>query len=447
MHWNSKVIWSEGMLLQPQHLQQHDRYLQNQLESRVAQLRPYGWGFSSLVLDETQLAFGKIALLSFTAVLPDGTPVQCPLDGALPLPIDIPSKARNVNVVLALPLKRPGIVEAGENPQQENYARHKVEEHEAWDSNGLDNSALMQVGQLRLRLALESEVLQGYSAMAVAHVIERGADNRLLLDADFCPPCMDIRAASRLTSAVQELVGLLKQRGQTLAQRLSQPGASGAEEIVQYLFLQVMNREQALFSHLSTMHGLHPEDLFRELLRLAGELATFGRADKLTPIYPNYLHDQLRTSFLPVIEDVRRSLSVVMDAQAISIRLEERQFGLRVAVLQEPDLVQHARFVLAVNADLPSELIRSSFPPKVKISAIEKIRDMVNLQLPGIGLRPLPVAPPQLPFHAGYTYFELDRQSEYWKPLLSSAGFAMHVAGDFPGLKLEFWAIREKDPA
>ncbi|MBI3228688.1 MAG: type VI secretion system baseplate subunit TssK, partial [Burkholderiales bacterium] len=39
------------------------------------------------------------------------------------------------------------------------------------------------------------------------------------------------------------------------------------------------------------------------------------------------------------------------------------------------------------------------------------------------------------------TYFELDRGSEFWK-MLTAAGFAMHVAGDFPGLKMEFWAIR-----
>jgi type VI secretion system protein ImpJ len=74
---------------------------------------------------------------------------------------------------------------------------------------------------------------------------------------------------------------------------------------------------------------------------------------------------------------------------------------------------------------------------------VEKIRDLVNLQLPGIGLRPLPVAPRQLPFLAGYTYFELDRGSEYWQQLINSAGFAMHVAGNFPGLQMRFWAIRK----
>ena len=78
-----------------------------------------------------------------------------------------------------------------------------------------------------------------------------------------------------------------------------------------------------------------------------------------------------------------------------------------------------------------------------KIGSVEKIRDLVNLQLPGIALRPLPVAPRQLPFHAGFTYFELDRGSEYWAQLATSAGFAMHVAGEFPGLQMEFWAIRK----
>ena len=52
------------------------------------------------------------------------------------------------------------------------------------------------------------------------------------------------------------------------------------------------------------------------------------------------------------------------------------------------------------------------------------------------------MAPRQLPFYAGYTYFELDRNSEYFQHLSNSAGFAMHVAGDFPGLQMQFWAIR-----
>jgi type VI secretion system protein ImpJ len=52
------------------------------------------------------------------------------------------------------------------------------------------------------------------------------------------------------------------------------------------------------------------------------------------------------------------------------------------------------------------------------------------------------VAPRQLPFHAGYYYFELDRGSDLWKQLEHNGSMAMHIAGEFPGLELEFWAIR-----
>ena len=443
MSWNSKIIWSEGMLLQPQHLQQHDRYLYSLLEARMAGLRAYAWGFSDLVIDEQQLALGKLAFHSCHAVLPDGTPLQLPLNDELPEPLDIPEDARNVLVVLALPTRRPGIAEASDASGKGDFARYRAAEYEAWDSNGLDNSAVMQIGKLRLRLALENEVVNAYTSLGVARVVERRADNRVVLDPEYCPPCLDFRAAQRLSAFADELVGLLHQRGEVLAKRLSQPGATGAAEIADFLLLQLLNRSEPLFAHLTSMNGLHPEQLYTEMVQIAGELATFSRADKRTITYPVYRHDKLRETFSPVIDDLRQSLSMVMDVHAIPLPLEERQFGIRVAIVPDPELLKSAVFVLAVNAQMPAEAVRSGFPAKVKIGSVDKIRDLVNLQLPGISLRPLPVAPRQLPFHAGFTYFELDKKSDYWQPLLTSAGFAMHIPGDFPGLQIQFWAIRK----
>ena len=442
MGWKNKVIWSEGMLLQPQHLQQHDRYWQSQLETRVAALRSYSWGFSSLIIDEAQLALGKIAIAACSAVLPDGTPFTLPADDALPLPLEIPVDARNVMVVLALPLRRHGVAEVGNGSGADNFARHRSDDYEVWDSNGLDNSALMQVGKLRLRLALAPDVVNAYATLGVARVLERRADNRLVLDVDYSVACLDYRASPRLAAFADELVGLLHQRADLLAARLSQPGAAGAAEIADFLLLQLLNRVEPLMLHLAGATGVHPETLYATLVSLAGELATFTEAGKRAAAYPVYRHDALAESFAPVFADLRRALSTVMDSQAVPLALDERQFGIRVAVLPDRELLRTATFVLAVNAQIPPELLRTSFPAQVKIGSVEKIRDLVNLQLPGIALRPLPVAPRQLPFFAGYTYFELDAGSEYFQHLQQSAGFAMHVAGDFPGLQMQFWAIR-----
>ena len=92
----------------------------------------------------------------------------------------------------------------------------------------------------------------------------------------------------------------------------------------------------------------------------------------------------------------------------------------------------------------PSELdgVAGGKSVQIKIGPVERIRDLVNLNLPGIALRSLPVAPRQIPYHAGFLYFELDRAGDLWKVTEQSRALAMHIAGEFPGLELEFWAVR-----
>ena len=82
------------------------------------------------------------------------------------------------------------------------------------------------------------------------------------------------------------------------------------------------------------------------------------------------------------------------------------------------------------------------FAGQAKIGPVEEIRQLVNSALPGITLRPLPVAPRQIPYHSGVVYFELDAESPYWRKMTTSGGVAVHVSGQYPGLKMELWAIR-----
>ena len=58
------VVWHEGMLLRPQHFQQHDRYYDEQLTRRTSGLHAHAWGFTRLELDTLFLALGvRICLL------------------------------------------------------------------------------------------------------------------------------------------------------------------------------------------------------------------------------------------------------------------------------------------------------------------------------------------------------------------------------------------------
>lgn len=444
MTWHNKVVWTEGMFLQPQHFQQHDRYLEYQLRQRLAATIGYAWGFSAVVIDEAALALGKLSLNSAHGILPDGTAFSVPGNDAAPAALDVPVDARNERVVLAVALQRPGIVESdAEQAGGSMGPRYQVAEVAIGDSNtNVDRDASVHVGRLNLRLMLERDAGEGYATLGLARIVERRADNKLVLDAQYVPPMLHAPGHPILDGYLRELCGLLHQRGEALAARLAQPGRGGVAEIADFLLLEAVNRSQPLFMQMQQRSVLHPEQLYAACLSLAGDLSTF-RDKRRPPPFPEYLHDDQARCFRPVIEDLRQSLSMVMEQTAIPIELQDRKYGIRVAIIADVDLQRNANFVLAVAAQIPGETLRARFPTQVKIGPVERIRDLVNLQLPGVGLRPLPVAPRQIPYHAGFNYFELDtRNNELWKQLESSGGLAMHIAGEFPGLELEFWAIR-----
>jgi type VI secretion system protein ImpJ len=175
---------------------------------------------------------------------------------------------------------------------------------------------------------------------------------------------------------------------------------------------------------------------------MAAEFSTFFETNRRPNTYPGYRHEDLQRSFAPVIADLRRSLSSVIETNATAIPLQERRHGVHVGAILDRNVLRAANFILTVQADVPTETMRRLFPAQVKIGAVEQIRELVNVALPGIAVRPLPVAPRQIPFYAGASYFELDRNSPHWQQMQTSGGFAIHVSGEFPGLRMELWAIK-----
>ena len=444
MSWNNRVVWSEGMFLRPQHFQQHLRYVESLVEGRCSELTPYPWGFTELSVDHKLLPLGKLSIASARGVFPDGTPFSIPNDDEPPPAIDVDENLRDTIVYLSLAARRPGTVEVAHSDGEEGMARYRGREREFRDTHTLavDNVAPLQVSSLRLKLLTEQQRLDEYLCLGVARVVEVRSDKTVVLDQGYLPPTLDCQAIPGLAAFLKELQGLLHQRGEALAGRVSASGRGGAAEIADFLLLQCVNRFEPVIHHLAQLEGLHPERLFGLALSMAGELATFTRSNKRPAAFPRYRHDDLRGVFEPLMAALRESLSMVLEQTAVALPLEDRKYGIRVSPIVDRSLLASASFVLAVHANIPTEELRNRFPAQLKIGAVEHIRQLVNLQLPGIGIRPLPVAPRQIPYHSGYVYFELDRSGEHWAQLQQSGGIAMHLAGDFPGLEMNFWAIR-----
>ena len=443
--WRRKVLWSEGLFLRPQHFQQQERYLENLIERRANAIQSYGWGFEILEIDDNAAATGSIALRQAAGVMPDGTAFNLPADDTPPAPLSIRTDhPKDSLVYLAVVAQRAGVPSATLDEQNRLAAlRFGSGAVDVVDSNqGFPDPAPMQLAELRLQLLGAAQISGAYCTMPIARVVERRADGQVLLDRQFVGPSLSVNDCAPLRGYLGELRGLLSQRVDALAGRLAQPGRGGVAEIADFLLLQTVNRASALFEHLSNVPRLHPEQFYATCVQLAGDLAAFGPERKLSRPFSAYDHDDHGITFRPVMAQLRLALSMVLEQSAIPIELHDRKYGVRVAVIPDKGLLSAASFVLAVSAQMPSETLRLRFPGQLKVGPVEKIRDLVNLQLPGIGLRALPVAPRQIPYHAGFNYFELDTRHELWELLKNSGGLAMHLAGEFPGLELEFWAVR-----
>jgi len=443
MSSNNRVVWSEGLFLRPQHFQQQDRYLERRMEARAAALRSHSWGITELEIERDLLTIGKLALRRAAGVFPDGTPFAMPEDDPLPAPLELDTQVRDEIVHLAVPLRRPGARECARGDSADNLARYRIVDLEARDVTSDSNAgAPLEVAALHSRLVLASQPREDYACIPLAHIVECRADRQVVLDERFIPTALNARQAPRLATFMIELQGLLHQRGEALAARAVASGRGGAAEIADFLMLQAVNRYEPLVAHAATAPLVHPEDFYRLALEILGDLSTLTASTRRPPALPAYQHHDLRASFDPLLAALRAALSVVLEQNAVPIPLEKKRFNITVGVVHERALYDTAAFILAARADMPAEAFRRGFPPQVTIASVEDIAKLVNEHLPGVALQALSVAPRQIPYHAGYTYFELDRASPRFRELQSGGGIAIHVPDSFPGLSMELWAVR-----
>ena len=442
MTWKNKTIWSEGLFVKPVHFQQQERYLEHYISQGMQFNSAYSWGFFELTIDNDLLNIGKFAIISASGIMPDGTPFSIPADTPAPAPIDIEEGVLDQLIYLSLPLRSLNR-EYKEFDSESGVFRYLPAQDELPDvASNTQQTNLLQVGKLNFSSLKEDDKRSDYCCIAVSHVIECNKEKQLILNKRFITPCLNAVNSLHLKNYLNELANLLEHRSTNLAARVTASGTGGAAEVADFLLLQTINRNIPLFKHLNSLPLLHPEDFYRYVVQLAGELSTFSEPRKPVSLNP-YKHDKLSECFGDVITLLKEQLSTMTDPQAINLPLKDPKYGIYRALVNDSSLITNSVFILAVKANMPAEELRKTFPNQIKITSIEKIRDLVMSGMAGISITSLPVAPRKIPFHSGHVYFQLNRDSDTWQDLKNSTGFALHIGGEYSGLELEFWAIKE----
>ncbi|NTX26631.1 type VI secretion system baseplate subunit TssK [Burkholderia pyrrocinia] len=448
MGWYSKVVWSEGLFLRPQLFQQQERYLEHYAHKRCAALTPFFWGFSHFEIDAEAQSLGKLVVKSAAGVFADGTPFDAPGHTPSPAPLTIRSEHLEQTIYLAAPIRVPNGEETVFADSADSLARYQAFDHELRDANSIGQGPkLVQLSGLRMRLLPEKELTQSWIGLAVARVTEIRGDGSIRIDPNHTPPVTGYGASDLLRNWLTQIHGLTHLRADALAQRLSGSDGRGGEaaDVSDYLLLQLLNRYEPLLQHRLRVSETSPETVYAELTSFAGELSTFVRSKTRRPLdYPAYRHENPYGCIKPVVDDLQLLLNEVLIRSAQRIELEERAHGIRLAVVNPSELERFASVVLGVSAQLPADVLQQQFAAQTKVGPSERLPELLRSHLPGVVLQALPVPPRQIPFNAGYVYYELTKTGPLWEQVAKHGGLAMHIAGEFPGLRMELWGVRDK---
>ena len=448
-----RVVWYEGMHLDPHHFQEADRFYQSLLNFHFGAMNRDNWGFSDLAVDLEALRNGQFKLKTCRGIMPDGLAFDLADNSdALPasIPIDnktFPPEKRKLGIYLIVPeeserdsnFQMPGMPPGRET-------RFKAGELKFRDATTGENPIDLIVGSPQLRLYPGDRPPDGYTAMKIAEVVNQGA---LALNAEFIPSCLALQASNQLATMVASLLEkLINKRNALWEQRRNpaQPGTMTSTDAFIWGRLHIVNTFIPLLRHGSEVENGHPQKFYALLLALAGQLTTYAVNVDIHPAeLPAYNHFELWTCFNEVRRNIELLLQDEIKQRIFRIDLEKQdrpQFAFYQGLLTD-DLLRTAQFYLVISSDrfeIPERL--ETLSGQFKIASKKDIVDIVKIKLPGLGVKAVPLSlVGRRDDQTGVKCLQIVKSGELWDKVVVDRNLVVWVGGDLKEFKFELIAV------
>ena len=440
-----RVVWSEGMLLGPHHMQQAERHLLGEMDSRVQFARPKAWGVRRIEVDPEAVANGRFNLLSLEAVLADGTLIRLPSIDPVPTGRDLTQSftvdRAHLDVYLALPEDRPGLPRVRLSGTDANaLSRFVAATARLADENAPGPDSEITCAQQNLRILVSGDNLDGYTTLAIARV-ERAGDGTMVLSRNYAPPSLSLQAAGPVPGIVRSVLENLSAKSDALSAQTRHGGETvqfGVTDVMLYWQLHTVNSYIPVMAFFQRHPECHPMDLYLVMAQLAGTLCTFAVGRHPREI-PPYEHENLGGTFRS-LEKVIRELSEITTATRFDrVPLTKVDDAMLKGEVQDVRLFEPAyQWYLAVAGDLAEERIREELPSKITIGSTHNVEFLVRQALRGVAVSYTAIPPRDFPLKAGHVYFRLQNHGETWETIAEARAIAIYLRGpELKGLSFE----------
>ena len=424
----NKVVWSEGLFLRTQHLQQQDRYTEGLVRGALQAAPMQAWGFRALTLDKPALDAGRVAIASASGIFPDGTPFAIPDTMSAPAPVAIKSDMAG-HVALAIPIERPGAATIDPAHAEPAGARYRGVFQTVRDAiRGGAEPEELEVARLAARLILPGEDGAGYVALPVAKVEGLRTDGSVAIPEGYLAPALCLSAVPWYAGLAQEVVTGLDRIAEAHGKLVL--GGAG-RSIENLLLLELANTARPRVAHMLAQNLHHPSELFMELAGLAGRMATYGSSSRRLSDLPAYDHLEPQPAFAALADTLRSLMLSLRHVEPKSRALQVARHAQNIwkVRIDNPDILKSSRIVLRIGSDMSDESLRRIFVGQATVGAADAFEKLWKSRLPGIALKPLHSQPREIPYDGERLCLELDQKSEHFAQLADAPGFVIGVSG------------------
>lgn len=433
-----RVVWSEGMLMCPQHLQQQDLFFEATLGARLAAVTPYDWGVASMTIDEGELSGGVLKLSEFSGVLSAGLPLEFSKGEAggppsRPVEDHFPATATALEVYLAVPSAREGIPNYQDAVDDSARARYRMMNRPVPDLTIAKTEQIIGFGRPNVALLFGNESREDFETVKVAEVV-RDSSGGFVLSSNYIPPSLYIAGSHVLSTYAQDLLSAMLAKQRALADARRQIDAAAVEftsqDITRFLLLNALNGSIPVVRHIAENKRVSPLATYLSFVQLAGHLTSFS--SEVDPSsFPAFNFNDLRSTFEPLKTAIDKMLGVLVRERCITVPLEPRPDGVWLGQLKDKRLVDCPQYVLAVEASSPQQETANRLPKLSKIASWKQIGPIVQGALPGAPLKNTHRPPPEVPVRPKIVYFLVDTTDRYWRQVLSERTVAIYLPPPF----------------
>jgi type VI secretion system protein ImpJ len=457
-----RVVWSEGLLVSPQHLQQADLYHERLLDVRLAALAPHTWGILSLELDLGALQADQLRMSRFVGILPDGLYLgfeagDAEAPAARPIGAHFPPAQAVLEVFLAVPKERDGVpsvaAEAGGGSEPAagvQRTRFAAASRPVGDMTGESADLAIAFARRNVSVLFGDEARDDFDSIKVAEIV-RTASNALVLSEAFIPSVLSISASSFLVGGVRRLLALMSAKQRQLSEeRRQRDGVAvefGAGDVTRYLQLSALNAAIPILVHAGRDGELSPRELYFYLIQMAGQLSTLV-PDADPSSFPAFNFTDLRSTFEELFALLTSLLRVSVREACVVVPMDVRD-GMHVGNLSDERIVKCSQFVLAAQArGISEEQLARDLPSRAKIASFGQLPFFLRSATRGLSLQVTHRPPAEVPVRPNVAYFLIDvvGGAEHWRHVLGERSIAIYVPPPYDPtqLKLEMFAIPAK---